>query len=132
MQATRSHNAVNRARFAAIYAVVRRIPRGRVTTYGLVADLAGLPRRARLAGAALRDAPASLKLPWHRVIAATGRLAFPVGGDAYREQRRRLEREGVVFAGQRIDLLRHRWPDCEAQLDELLWRPARTPRSTRK
>lgn len=130
--ASRTHNAASRARFAAIYAVVLRIPRGRVATYGAIAELAGLPRRARLAGAALRNAPASLKLPWHRVIAASGRLAFPFGGDAYEEQRKRLAREGVVFVGRQIDLRRYGWPDREAQLDELLWRPERTPRSTRR
>ena len=108
--------------FAAIYAAVLRIPRGRVASYGAVADLAGLPRRARLAGTALKHTPNSLRIPWHRVITSSGRLAFPVGSDAYRKQRGRLEREGVSFVRERVDLARHTWPERETELDELLWR----------
>jgi methylated-DNA-protein-cysteine methyltransferase related protein len=110
------------AQFAAIYAAVLRIPSGRVCSYGAVADLAGLPRRARLAGTALKHTPNSLRIPWHRVITSSGRLAFPVGSDAYRKQRSRLEREGVDFVGTRVDLARFGWPDRDVQLDELLWR----------
>jgi methylated-DNA-protein-cysteine methyltransferase-like protein len=110
------------AQFAAIYAAVLRIPSGKVCSYGTVADLAGLPRRARLAGTALKHTPNSLRIPWHRVITSSGRLAFPVGSDAYRKQRSRLEREGVIFVRERVDLARHTWPEREAELDELLWR----------
>jgi methylated-DNA-protein-cysteine methyltransferase-like protein len=108
--------------FALIYAAVLRIPRGRVATYGAVAELAGLPRRARLAGTALKHTPASLRIPWHRVITASGRLAFPIGSDAFQEQRRRLEREGVTFVRERVDLATYAWPARDVQLDELLWR----------
>jgi methylated-DNA-protein-cysteine methyltransferase-like protein len=110
------------AQFAAIYAAVLRIPSGRVCSYGAVADLAGLPRRARLAGTALKHTPNSLRIPWHRVITSSGRLAFPVGSDAYRKQRTRLEREGVTFVRDRVDLAQYVWPEREAELDELLWR----------
>lgn len=108
--------------FAAIYAAVLRIPSGRVCSYGAVADLAGLPRRARLAGTALKHTPDSLRIPWHRVLTSSGRLAFPVGSDAYRKQRSRLEREGVTFVRDRVDLAQYVWPEREAELDELLWR----------
>jgi len=111
-----------KTQFAAIYTVVASIPRGRVCSYGAVADLAGLPRRARLAGTALKHTPSSLRIPWHRVITASGRLAFPAGSDTYREQRRRLEREGVDFIRERVNLARHSWPERAAELDELLWR----------
>jgi methylated-DNA-protein-cysteine methyltransferase-like protein len=107
---------------ARILAAVRRIPRGKVCTYGDVADVAGLPRRARLVGTVLRQTPASRDLPWFRVINAGGRISFPAGSDAYLRQRRKLESEGVVFIGGRIDLKRHGWPPREKQLDELLWR----------
>lgn len=92
-----------------IWAAVRKIPRGRVATYGQVAAAAGLPRQARLAGYALHHAPPAMKLPWHRVINAQGRISFPPGSEAHDEQRRRLEKEGVQFNGDRIDLHRHRW-----------------------
>jgi methylated-DNA-protein-cysteine methyltransferase-like protein len=94
-----------------IYAVVRRIPRGRVATYGDVARLAGLPRQPRLVGYALHAAPDGARLPWHRVVNAQGRISVGrglTGGDL--PQRFRLEREGVVFyqAG-RIRLEAYRW-----------------------
>lgn len=107
---------------ARILAAVRRIPRGKVCTYGDVADVAGLPRRARLVGTVLRQTPASRDLPWFRVINAGGRISFPVGSDAYRRQRSRLEAEGVVFVGGRVNLKQYGWPPRETQLDELLWK----------
>ncbi len=107
---------------ARILAAVRRIPRGKVCTYGDVAEVAGLPRRARLVGTVLRQTPASRDLPWFRVINASGRISFPAGSDAYLRQRRKLEAEGIVFIGGRIDLKRHGWPPRDEQLDELLWK----------
>lgn len=102
-----------------ILEVVKRIPRGHVCSYGEVARLAGLPRRARLVGTVLRSADS--KVPWHRVVNAQGAIALPAGSEAYRRQRRLLERERVRFNGERIDLERHRWPQRESSLDELLW-----------
>jgi methylated-DNA-protein-cysteine methyltransferase-like protein len=84
-----------------IYAVVRRIPRGRVLTYGQVAELAGRPGAARMAGAAMRVVPVELALPWQRVIGKKGKglgkvsIHDPVGGAI---QRQMLEAEGVVFS----------------------------------
>lgn len=100
---------------------VRKIPRGKVSSYGQVAALAGLPRRARLVGTVLRTHPNTRGLPWHRVINSAGRIAFPVGSDAYARQRSKLEREGIVFVGARIDMKRFGWPRS-SDLDELLWR----------
>lgn len=102
---------------------IRRIPRGKVCTYGDVADVAGLPRRARLVGTILRQTPGSRDLPWFRVINAGGRISFPTGSEAYQRQRRKLEAEGVVFVGGRVDLQRYGWPSREEQLDEFLWKP---------
>jgi len=104
-----------------IIAAIRRIPHGRVSTYGAIAVVAGAPRRARLVGTVLKHAPASLKLPWYRVINAQGRSSFPMGSDTYRAQLERLRREGVKAVEGRIDLKRFGWPEnCE--LDELLWK----------
>jgi methylated-DNA-protein-cysteine methyltransferase related protein len=105
-----------------ILAAVKRIPRGKVCTYGNVAEVAGLPRRARLVGTTLRQTPASRGLPWYRVINAGGRISFPVGSAAYARQRQKLEAEGVVFVGGRVDLRRYGWPARDEQLDELLWK----------
>ena len=99
-------------RAVAVLAAVRRIPRGRVATYGDVAAAAGLPGRARLVGHVLRKAPsvAAGGIPWHRVVAAGGRLALAAfAPHAALTQRMRLEREGVRFTrGGRVDLEQHR------------------------
>lgn len=94
-----------------IYAVVRRIPRGRVATYGQVALLAGLPRQPRMVGYALHALPAATALPWHRVINAQGRVSARAGEPAGSlEQRLRLELEGVRFdARGRVSLDRFGW-----------------------
>ena len=124
-QATRAKQAaaVDQSLPEMILAAVRRIPRGKVCTYGNVAEVAGLPRRARLVGTVLRQTPAGRGLPWYRVINAGGRISFPVGSDAYARQRHKLEAEGVVFAGGRVDLRRYGWPARDERLDELLWKP---------
>lgn len=101
-----------------IWKTVACIPRGQVATYGQIADLAGCGRAARMVGRSLGKAPASRKLPWHRVINASGRISLPVDSKAYRTQRQRLLAEGVEFRGQRVDLRRFQW---QPSLDELLW-----------
>jgi methylated-DNA-protein-cysteine methyltransferase-like protein len=108
---------------ARIIAAVKKIPRGRVCPYGVVAEVAGLPRRARLVGTVLRQTPASKGLPWFRVINASGRISFPLGSDSYDRQRKHLEAEGVDFVGGRVDLDRYGWPPRAKLLDELLWGP---------
>lgn len=106
--------------FERIWRTIADIPAGCVATYGQVASLAGQPRRARLVGYALHATPAHLDIPWHRVINARGQISFPVGSEQYARQRGRLEAEGVVFVGGRVDLARFGW---NASLDELLWKP---------
>lgn len=103
-----------------ILAAVRRIPRGKVSSYGQVAVIAGLPRRARLVGTVLRTHPNTRGLPWHRVINSGGRISFPLGSDAYVRQRQLLEREGIVFVGERIRMQQFGWPPSD-DLDESLW-----------
>ncbi len=95
--------------YSRIWAVVDKIPKGYVATYGQVAELAGLPRQARLVGYALHAASDEVKLPWHRVINSKGRISFPPGTRIYRKQRRLLLREGIRFQDQTIDLKIHRW-----------------------
>ncbi|MCM2334981.1 MAG: MGMT family protein [Anaeromyxobacteraceae bacterium] len=101
-------------RYERFYRVVRRIPRGRVATYGQVAALAGAPRGARLAGYALSALRGTAHdVPWQRVLGARGRgcagvsLKDPVGAGVQRDL---LEREGVILdARGRIDLARFGW-----------------------
>ncbi|MFI5370258.1 MAG: MGMT family protein [Candidatus Eisenbacteria bacterium] len=95
-----------------MYRAVRRIPRGRVATYGAVASVAGLPGRARLVGYALYASGPHRSLPWHRVLGAGGRLTLgKLDPDAALTQRLRLEAEGVRFDGRgRADLDAHGWP----------------------
>ena len=80
-----------------IYAVIARIPPGRVATYGQIAALAGLPRQARRVGHALRIQPDGAGLPWHRVINAQGGISDRGMGWEAGYQRHLLEEEGVVF-----------------------------------
>jgi len=98
---------------AAICAVIRRIPKGWVATYGQVATMAGLPRRARLVGHILQHRDPTSNIPWHRVVNARGEVSYSAsrnGSDAL--QRRLLEKEGVEFDGRnRFNLERFRWLD---------------------
>ena len=98
---------------AAICAVIRRIPKGWVATYGQVAAMAGLPRRARLVGTVLQNLDPAIDIPWHRVVNAKGEVSYSLsrnGGDAL--QQRLLEKEGVEFDHRnRFNLERFRWLD---------------------
>jgi methylated-DNA-protein-cysteine methyltransferase-like protein len=91
------------AALQAIWEVVAMIPSGRVSTYGEVARLSGLPGRARQAGYALKNMPADMHLPWHRVLGAGGRIVFPKSSRQFREQSRRLRAEGVAVNKGRVD-----------------------------
>ncbi len=108
-------------RIAAIVAVVRQVPRGRVTTYGSVAARAGLARQARLVGKVLAGLPQNSGVPWQRVVAAGGRIAFPAGSTARERQISRLRVEGIDAARGRVDLARHGWGATVGDLDQLLW-----------
>jgi methylated-DNA-protein-cysteine methyltransferase-like protein len=98
------------AAYERIYAVVQRIPRGRVATYGQIAALAGLPGQARRVGYALRALPDDTSVPWHRVINARGEVSRRADSGYVRVQRAMLEDEGVPFddAG-RTSLRRWQW-----------------------
>jgi methylated-DNA-protein-cysteine methyltransferase-like protein len=98
---------VSRAR---IWAVVRRVPRGRVATYGQIATIAGLDGHARQVGYALAALPQGSDVPWHRIVNSFGEISARSGGDSHELQRLLLEAEGVEFDSKgRIDLRRYRW-----------------------
>lgn len=98
------------SRYRRIYAVVAKIPSGRVATYGQVAALAGLPGQARQVGYALHALPAGTRLPWHRVINARGEVSRRAEAGWEGFQRHLLEQEGVSFDRRsRVSLERYRW-----------------------
>jgi len=109
------------ARMRRIWEAVADIPPGSVANYGQVAEIAGIPRGARQVGYALRHAPDNLQLPWHRVLTASGKLAFSSDSDAFARQRDRLASEGVPVLNGKVDITRYRW---QPDLDELLWKPS--------
>ena len=92
------------APLARIRAVIARVPKGKVTTYGQVAELAGFPGAARLTVRALHG---EAGLPWHRVVGAGGKISLR--GEDGREQRLRLAIEGVTFRGERVRMDLHGW-----------------------
>ena len=90
-----------------VYRLVRKIPRGRVTTYGELAQALRLPGGARAVGFALAATPRGQGIPWHRVLGAKGRIRVPEHYAAL--QRKLLETEGVAIDGEAIDLRRYGW-----------------------
>ncbi len=83
------------------------IPRGRVATYGQIAKIAGLGRRARYVGYALRNTPDNLTLPWYRVINAHGKIA--VKGNTAKNQLELLRQEKVLSKNSKVDLKKFLW-----------------------
>lgn len=100
-------------RRAALYLVLAEIPPGKVVSYGELAKLAGLGRAARWVGKTLSQLPQGTRLPWHRVLAAGGRLSLAVGTPAGNEQRARLRAEGLTIRNDRVDMRRHGWRPME-------------------
>lgn len=93
-----------------IYDAVRRIPIGRVATYGQVASSAGLPGQARLVGYALHNLPDDSDVPWHRVVNARGGISLNREYGAGGLQRSLLETEGIDFNSRgEIDLVTFGW-----------------------
>lgn len=93
-----------------IYAVVCRIPEGRVATYGQIARLIKRPRGARQVGYALAALGDDKQVPWHRVVNAQGAISRRAKGGYEEYQRILLESEGVLFdENGRIDLSQYLW-----------------------
>lgn len=104
-----------------IWHVVQLIPEGKVASYGQIADLAGLPGRARLAGKSLGFVPEGgyrgQAVPWHRVLRSSGQIAFPLGSDTFDRQRALLMDEGVMVKGRSVSLKSYQWqPDLMEML----------------
>ena len=94
--------------YVLIWRAVKRIPRGRVSTYGVIARLAGLPGQARLVGYALHNLPEGADVPWQRVVNAKGTVSLRATGEG--RQKSRLASEGIRFSKGRIPLVTYGWP----------------------
>ncbi|MGH9573637.1 MAG: MGMT family protein [Candidatus Acidiferrales bacterium] len=90
-----------------VYALVKKIPRGRVTTYGEIARALRLRGGARAAGHALAACPPGRGIPWHRVVGAGGRLLIAEPHASL--QRRLLDTEGVTMTERRVNMKQHAW-----------------------
>ena len=96
--------------YDSIYIVVSRIPRGRVATYGQIAELAGIPGQPRRIGYALSALSRDSGVPWHRVINAKGEISNRSTPGAEKLQRKLLKQEGVIFGRDaRVSLERFQW-----------------------
>jgi len=94
------------------------VPSGYVISYGQLADLAGLPGKARLVGKCLKGSDVTTR--WHRVIRADGKIAFPAGSELAEEQRSLLVSEGVVVKNHRVNMKVYGWkPSLYTLLAEL-------------
>lgn len=102
----------NLSPMAKIWHIVAMIPPGKVSSYGKVADFAGLPGRARYVSKALKSAPEHLSLPWHRVLNSQGKISFEKHSVSFQEQMELLRIEGVTVNCGKVDLSEFEWqPD---------------------
>ena len=109
-------------KYRQIWQTIQAIPAGKVASYGKIADLAGLPGRARLVGKALREAPKDMKLPWYRVLKSSGHLAFPIGSEYFERQKALLQEENIPVTGSKVPLKQVGWePDLGELLAALNW-----------
>lgn len=92
---------------ARVLLTVSQIPKGRVSSFGRIADAAGFPRKARWVGRILSQLPSDTKIPWHRVLGHSGHITCPRKDLA----QSRLESEGVEVQQFKVSMKRHVWPD---------------------
>jgi len=89
---------------------IRKIPEGKVATYKQIAELAGKPQGSRGVAWILHSCSTAHKLPWHRVLSSQGKISFEIGSANFRQQKRRLENEGVEFTFDgKLNLKKFQW-----------------------
>ena len=110
------------SKYVKIWKTVQAIPPGRVSSYGAIADLSGLPGRARLVGKCLGYVPDcgvnGKDIPWYRVLRSSGEIAFESGSEKFEEQCARLMEEGVIVKGKKVSLKEFGW---SPSFEELLF-----------
>jgi len=92
-----------------VYEITKEIPRGKVATYGQIARLSGKPNASRAVGQLMRNNPHAPIVPCHRVVGFDGRLTGYSDGNGVSTKKQMLLDEGVVFIGEKVDLLRFQW-----------------------
>lgn len=92
-----------------VYEITNKIPKGKVATYGQIAKLAGSPNAARAVGMCMKTNPNAPETPCHRVVASDGSLTGYSGKDGVIGKRKMLEKEGVRFVGDKVDLKKSQW-----------------------
>ena len=95
--------------FEKVYIELRKVPKGKVVTYGQLATLAGSPRASRAVGMCMKQNPDAPRTPCHRVVASDGSLHGYSGGDGIPTKRKILLEEGVIFNGEKVDLKSSQW-----------------------
>lgn len=110
----------NKERANKIIACIDSIPKGKVASYGQIADLAGITRGHRVVAKFLREQELIPDLPWHRVIRADGKSGFPSDSQMFVKQMTRLKSEGVLSRNNKIDMKTYAW---QPDLDFILFHP---------
>lgn len=109
MSHRRLSTASSLSHYQRIWKTVNLIPKGCVSSYGQVADYAGLPGRARLVGKSLSNTPKELSINWHRVVRFNGEIAFDKGSVQANKQRDLLQEEGVTVINNRVKMKDFNW-----------------------
>jgi len=98
-----------------VYVLIRKIPVGKVATYGQVAKLVGKPKAARAVGMCMRTNPDAPQTPCHRVVAADGSLTGYSAGNGVTTKKEMLLQEKVFFKGDKVDLTRSLWQPAKVE-----------------
>jgi O-6-methylguanine DNA methyltransferase len=92
-----------------VYDVTKKIPAGKVATYGQIARMVGSPKAARAIGLCMKTNPNAPVVPCHRVVSSDGSLTGYSGGKGISTKKQMLEKEGVIFKGNKVDLALSEW-----------------------
>ena len=95
--------------YSLIWQAVKKIPRGKVATYGQIARVAGMDGQARLVGYALHNIPHGMEIPWHRVINSKGMISLPRLTGGYERQKKLLQKEKIMLRSEKVDLKIFGW-----------------------